>query len=74
MSEWVVNQPIAEGDDAMREVMLREPGHHTLLLHVRATRHIYDQVTQILPVPAKSKHASKHILGTQITCMYSCVH
>lgn len=51
--ERVVNQPVAEGDDAVRKVMLREPGHDTLLLHVRTARYVYDQITQILPVPEK---------------------
>lgn len=52
VSERVVNQPVAEGDDAVRKVMLREPGHHPLLLHVRTTRHVHYQIAQVLPVPA----------------------
>lgn len=52
VSERVVNQPIAEGDDAMRKVMLREPGHHALLLHVGTTRYVHYQIAQVLPVSA----------------------
>lgn len=60
VSERVVNQSVTEGHDAMRKVMLREPGHHTLLLHVRTTRYIYDQVAQILPVSARNNHTTEH--------------
>lgn len=52
VSEGVVNQPIAEGDNAVRKVMLREPGHHALLLHVRTAGYIHYQIPQVLPVPA----------------------
>lgn len=55
MSERVVNQPVAERDDAVRKVVLGEPGDHALLLHVRATRYVYDQVAQILPVSMNNK-------------------
>ncbi len=41
VSERVVDQPVAEGDDAMGKVMLREPGHHALLLHVGTTSYIH---------------------------------
>lgn len=55
MSERVVNQPVAERDDAVRKVVLGEPGDYALLLHVRATRYVYDQVAQILPVSTNNK-------------------
>lgn len=55
VSERVVDQSVTEGHDAVRKVMLREPRHHALLLHVRATCYVYDQVTQILPVSARKK-------------------
>lgn len=57
MSEWVVDQAITEGDDAMGEVMLRQPRHHSLLLHVWTPRHIDDQIAQVLPVPGKKSNA-----------------
>lgn len=47
-----MHQPVAEGDDAVREVVLREPCHHPLLLHVRAACDVHNQITQVLPVPA----------------------
>lgn len=52
VAQRVVDQAVAEGDDAVREVVLREPGHHALLLHVGPAGHVHDQVAQILPVPA----------------------
>lgn len=55
VSERVVDQAVAEGHDTMREVVLRQPGHHALLLHVWTSRHINDQIAQILPVPGISK-------------------
>lgn len=48
----VVDQAVAEGHHAVGEVVLREPGHHPLLLHVGTARHVHDQVAQVLPVPA----------------------
>lgn len=58
-----MNQPITEGDDTVGKVMLREPGHHTLLLHVRATRYVYYQIPQILPVPEENKNNSMCMLN-----------
>lgn len=51
MSERVVDQSVTKRDNAVWKVMLREPGHHTLLLHVRTTGDIYNQVAQVLPEP-----------------------
>lgn len=58
VAEGVVDQPVAEGHDAVGEVVLREPGHHALLLHVGATRHVDDHVAQVLPVPAGTRGAT----------------
>lgn len=44
VSERVVDQSIAEGHDAMREVVLRQPSHHPLLLHIWTSSHIDDQI------------------------------
>lgn len=55
MAQRVVDQAVAEGHHAVREVVLRQPGHHALLLHVGAAGHVHDQVAQILPVPAGRK-------------------
>src|SRR4029434_9523759 len=51
----VVHQAVAEGHDAVGEVVLGEPGHHALLLHVGTPRHIDDQITQVLPVPERER-------------------
>lgn len=51
MPQRVVDQAFAEGHHAVREVVLREPGHHALLLHVGTAGHVHDQVAQVLPVP-----------------------
>lgn len=42
--ERVVDQAIAKGDNAMREVVLRQPGHYPLLLHVWPSGHVDDQI------------------------------
>lgn len=55
VSERVMYQAVAEWDDAIREVMLGEPGNNTLLLHVRTTCDIHYQIAQVLPVPANNK-------------------
>lgn len=52
--QGVVDQSVAEGHDAVGEVVLREPGHHALLLHVRAACHVHNQVAQVLPISARS--------------------
>lgn len=51
MPQWVVHQAVTEGHHAVREVVLGQPCHDTLLLHVRPARHIDDEVAQVLPVP-----------------------
>lgn len=52
LAQWVVSEAIAEGDDAVGEVVLRQPGHHAVLLHIGTARHVHDQVARVLPVPA----------------------
>lgn len=51
LPQRVVHQALGEEDHPVGEVVLREPRHHALLLHVRATRDVDDQVAQVLPVP-----------------------
>lgn len=46
-----MHQALGEEDHPVGKVVLREPRHHTLLLHIRATRDVNDQVAQVLPVP-----------------------
>lgn len=48
-----MDQPVAEGHYAVRKVVLREPGHHALLLHVRTACYVHNQVAQVLPVSAR---------------------
>lgn len=50
LSQGIVDQAFREEDHPMGEVVLREPGHHTLLLHVRPAGDVNDQVSQVLPV------------------------
>lgn len=47
----VVHQAVTEGHHAVGEVVLRQPRHHPLLLHVRPASHVDDEVAQVLPVP-----------------------
>lgn len=53
MPQRVVHQAITEGHHAMGEVVLGQPRHHPLLLHVGPARHIDDEVAQVLPVPGE---------------------
>lgn len=55
LPQGIVDQAFREEDHPMGEVVLREPGYHTLLLHVRATRDVNDQVSQVLPVSAHAQ-------------------
>lgn len=64
VSEGVMYEPVTEGHDPVREVVLWKPGHHTLLLHVWTSRHVHYQVTQILPVP---KPGPTNVRNTNIT-------
>lgn len=59
VTKWVVHQAVAKGYNAMREIVLREPGHHPLLLHVWTASHVHDQVAQVLPMPVKTYPISK---------------
>lgn len=52
-----MDQAFREEDHALGEVVLGEPGHHALLLHVRTASDVDDQVAQVLPV---SGHKHSH--------------
>lgn len=51
MPQRVMHQAVTEGHHAMGEVVLGQPRHHPLLLHVGSARHVDDEVAQVLPVP-----------------------
>lgn len=51
LPQRVVHQALGEEDHPVGEVVLREPRHHTLLLHIGPTRDVDDQVAQVLPMP-----------------------
>lgn len=57
MAQWVVHQAVTEGHHAVGEVVLGQPRHHPLLLHVRPARHVDDEVAQVLPVPGSEGQA-----------------
>ena len=46
-----MHQPVGEEDHALWEVVLGQPRHHPLLLHVWPSRDVEDHVAQVLPVP-----------------------
>lgn len=52
LSQGIMNQAFGEEDHAMGKIVLREPGHHALLLHIRAACDVDDQVSQVLPMSA----------------------
>lgn len=39
-----MGEAITEGDNTMGEVVLRQPGHYTVLLHVRPASYVHNQV------------------------------
>lgn len=55
MPQWVVHQAVTEGHHTVREVVLSQPCHHPLLLHVRPASHVDDEVAQVLPVSAEAR-------------------
>lgn len=56
-----MGEAITEGDNTMGEVVLRQPGYHTVLLHVRPASYIHNQVARVLPVPVRWKPLSSTI-------------
>lgn len=44
LPQWVMGEAITEGDNTMGEVVLRQPGDHPVLLHVRPARYVHNQV------------------------------
>ena len=59
LPQGIVNQALREEDHPVGEVVLREPRHHALLLHIRAACDVDDQIAQVLPVPACKTHSIK---------------
>lgn len=58
-----MGEAIAEGDNAMGEVVLRQPGHHTVFLHIGSARYIHNQIARILPVPAEQSGSQLQVPG-----------
>ena len=52
--QWLCGEPVGERDQAVREVVLRQPGEHLAPLHVRPSSHVDNEVAQFLPVPANN--------------------
>lgn len=52
LSQGIMNQALREEYHPMGEIVLRQPGYHTLLLHVRAPSDVNDQISQVLPMSA----------------------
>lgn len=58
----------------MGKIVLRQPRHHTLLLHIRATRDVDDQISQVLPMSAYKdniRYASRLLTVINITVEFS---
>lgn len=53
--QWVVHQAVTEGHHTVREIVLSQPCHHPLLLHVGSAGHIDDEVAQVLPVSVEAR-------------------
>lgn len=52
LSQGIMNQALREEDHPMGKIVLRQPGYHALLLHVRAPGDVNDQISQVLPMSA----------------------
>lgn len=52
LSQGIMNQAFRKEDHPVGKIVLREPGYHTLLLHIRAACDVDNQISQVLPVPA----------------------
>uniref|UniRef100_A0A182QYT3 Uncharacterized protein n=1 Tax=Anopheles farauti TaxID=69004 RepID=A0A182QYT3_9DIPT len=59
--ERIGRQAVGEGDEPVREVVLAEPGEDALLLHIRPSRHVHEQIAELLPVPAHVDRAGPHL-------------
>lgn len=53
LAQRVVREAVAKGKHAVGEVVLGQPGHHAVLLHVGSACHVHYQVTRVLPVPVR---------------------
>lgn len=53
LSKGIMNQAFGKEDHPVGKIVLRQPGDHALLLHVRAAGDVDDQITQVLPMPAR---------------------
>lgn len=51
LSQGIVNQAFRKEDHPVGKIVLREPGYHALLLHIRAACDVDDQISQVLPMP-----------------------
>lgn len=65
-----MNQALGEEDHPMGEVVLGQPGHNALLLHVRAASDVDDQVSQVLPMSACKYSTSNTAAGADSSCTF----
>lgn len=56
LPQGIVNEAFGEEYHPVGEIVLREPGHHSLFLHVGTARDVDDQVSQVLPMPVCKTH------------------
>lgn len=74
VSERVVNQSIAKGNNTVRKVMLREPGYNSMLLHVRTPRHIHNHIAQVLPISAVKQKIRNQSAATKGIVFEQIIH
>lgn len=72
MPQRIMHQAITEGHHAVREVVLSQPCHYPLLLHVRSASHIDDEVAQVLPVSAEARGRRVPWLFSSLSPPLSC--
>lgn len=70
LAQGVVDEALREKHHALREVVLREPWHHPLLLHVGPAGDVDYQVAKVLPVPANTKPLTCRLMDGKQT-LYS---
>lgn len=50
VTQWIGRQPIGKGNETVRKVVLRQPRHDFLLLHVGPRSYVDYQVAELLPM------------------------
>lgn len=53
LPERFCRETVREPRETLGEVVLGQPSHHHLVLHVGSSRDVVDQITEVVPVPGE---------------------